>query len=85
MGRPQEHSEFQPQFHTLQSKEAEYHPWKLFLTPKVYKSLLSEKVQGTQGFLLRPEKGLESPSARLEARFPYHDSRATESDMTEAT
>ena len=34
------------------------------------------QVQGTQGFLLRPEKDLESPSARLEARFPYHDSRA---------
>ena len=27
------------------------------------------QVQGTQGFLLRPEKDLESPSARLEARF----------------
>ena len=29
------------------------------------------QVQGTQGFLLRPGKDLESPSARLEPRFPY--------------
>ena len=34
-------------------------------------------VEGTQGLLLRPEKDLKSPSSmRLEARFPYHDSRA---------
>ena len=34
------------------------------------------QVEGTQGFLLQPEKDLESPSStRLETRFPYHDSR----------
>ena len=35
------------------------------------------QVEGIQVFLLRHEKDLESPSsARLEARFPYHDSKA---------
>ena len=35
------------------------------------------QVEGTQGFLPQPEKDLERPSStRLEARFPYHDSRA---------
>ena len=35
------------------------------------------QVQGTQGFLSQLEKDLNSPSSmRLEARFPYHDSRA---------
>ena len=33
--------------------------------------------QGKPGFLPQPEKDLERPSStRLEARFPYHDSRA---------
>ena len=33
--------------------------------------------RGNPGFLPQPEKGLEKPSSkRLEARFPYHDSRA---------
>src|SRR5574337_1201937 len=36
-----------------------------------------EQVEGSQGFLPQPEKGLERPSStRLKARFPYHDSRA---------
>ena len=40
----------------------------LFLTPA--------QVEGTQDFLPQPEKDLERPSTtRLEARFPYHDSR----------
>ena len=34
------------------------------------------QVEGTQGFLPQPEKDLETPSTRLESRFPYHDSRA---------
>ena len=35
------------------------------------------KSRENSGFLLRPEKNLENPSlTRLEARFPYHDSRA---------
>ena len=35
------------------------------------------QVEGTQGFLPQPKKDLERPSStRLEARFPYHDSRA---------
>src|SRR5574337_807224 len=35
------------------------------------------QVEGSQGFLPQPEKDLERPSStRLEARFPYHDSRA---------
>src|SRR5574340_100182 len=35
------------------------------------------QVEGTQGFLPQPEKDLERPSStRLEARFPYQDSRA---------
>ena len=35
------------------------------------------QVEGSQGFLLQPEKDLERPSStRLEVRFPYHDSRA---------
>ena len=35
------------------------------------------QVEGSQGFLPQPEKYLERPSStRLEARFPYHDSRA---------
>ena len=35
------------------------------------------QVEGSQVFLSRPEKDLESPSStRLEAGFPYHDSRA---------
>src|SRR5574340_371730 len=35
------------------------------------------QVEGSQGFLPRAEKDLERPSsARLEAMFPYHDSRA---------
>ena len=35
------------------------------------------QVEGTEGFLPQPVKDLESPSStRLEARFPYHDSRA---------
>ena len=34
-------------------------------------------VEGTQGFLQQLEKDLESLSSmHLEARFPYHDSRA---------
>ena len=34
-------------------------------------------VEGNEGFLPQPEKDLESPSStRLEARFPYHDSKA---------
>ena len=38
---------------------------------------LTAQVEGTQDFLPQPEKDLESPSSmRLEARFPYHDSRA---------
>ena len=35
------------------------------------------QVEGTQGYLPHPEKDLESSSSKpLEARFPYHDSRA---------
>src|SRR5574337_212487 len=35
------------------------------------------QVEGSQGFLPQPEKDLERPSStRLEARFPYQDSRA---------
>ena len=35
------------------------------------------KVEGTEGFLPPHEKDVQSPSSkRLEARFPYHDSRA---------
>ena len=34
------------------------------------------QVQGTQGFLPQPEKDLERPSTRLEARFPDHGSGA---------
>src|SRR5574340_263304 len=35
------------------------------------------QVEGSQGILPQPEKDLERPSStRLEARFPYHDSRA---------
>ena len=35
------------------------------------------QVEGTQGFLLQPEKDLESTSSmRLLARFTYHDLRA---------
>src|SRR5574341_2231116 len=35
------------------------------------------QVARSQGFLPQPEKDLERPSStRLEARFPYHDSRA---------
>ena len=33
--------------------------------------------EGNEGFPRPPDKDLESPSARLEARFPYHDSRTT--------
>ena len=50
------------------SLTSQRHPEKL---PEV-----TEQVEGTQGFLPQPEKDLESPSKRLEARFPYHDSRA---------
>ena len=34
------------------------------------------QVEGSQGFLPQPEKDLERPSTRLEARFPYHGSGA---------
>ena len=35
------------------------------------------QVEGTEGFLPPHEKDVESPSSKsLEARFPYHDSRA---------
>ena len=38
------------------------------------------QVEGTQGFLPHPKKDLESSSSkRLEAQFPYHDSRAMRS------
>ena len=51
------------------------YPWILRGTLRIYLRSPAQ-VEGTQGFLLRPEKDLESPSARLEARFPYNDSRA---------
>ena len=50
------------------------------LTSKRHPEKLPEvtgKSRENSGFLLRPEKNLENPSlTRLEARFPYHDSRA---------
>ena len=54
---------------TTVSVSSQRHPEQLLRSPA--------QVEGTQGLLPQPEKDLKSPSStRLEAGFPYHDSRA---------
>ena len=67
---------YQPQWSPERPLPPPQFPWLLRSTMR--SSLrLPAQVEGTEGFLTPPEKDRESPSSKsLEARFPYHDSRA---------